>query len=243
LGGPAKETFVWQYEDKSGKVHTTEEVTPLQFAEQFVPFNVDDKVVIMNAPGSRVPYGHLCAHNERGNVVERPAGKCLNLHIDEIKSYLIRSLRGREESICFTCDVRKDSEFGTKEMDDSLRHKGVLDPALFNFQRVLGTTTHLNKRERIEFHDTVANHLMLISGVDIRKTKKGEEYVVKWRVENSWGKKRCHQGYFHMSDKWLEENTFHFVVDKSLLSEEHQRIFEDGEVTLLPKWWLMEKNS
>ncbi len=92
-------------------------------------------------------------------------------------------------------------------------------------------------------HDTVANHLMLISGVDIKKNSKGEEYAGKWRVENSWGKKRCHEGYFHMSDKWLEENTFHFVIDKSLLTDEHRRAFEEGEVIQVPKWWLMQKVS
>lgn len=243
LGGPPVDKFAWQYEDKEGNVHTTEEMTPLEFAENMLPFNVDDKVILMNAPSGLVPFGRVCTHAERGNVVGSPEGRYLNLTIEEIKEYVVRSLRDRKEAVCFTCDVSKDANFGSEGEDESLKSRGILDPALFNYQRVLGTTKSLDKRERIEFHDTVANHLMLISGVDIKTDKKGKKFTAKWRVENSWGKKRCCEGYFNMSDQWFEENTFHFVIDKSLLNDEHLLAHEEGDVIEVPKWWLMEKVS
>ncbi len=44
-------------------------------------------------------------------------------------------------------------------------------------------------------------HAMVISGVHLDSAGR----PVRYKVENSWGEKAGHEGYFVMTDKWFEQ--------------------------------------
>ena len=56
LGTPP-EKFAWQWRETGGTFHRTEEMTPLQFAEEFVNLPLDDYVCLVHDPRPGNPFG------------------------------------------------------------------------------------------------------------------------------------------------------------------------------------------
>ena len=67
----------------------------------------------------------------------------------------------------------------------------------------------MSKAERLDYHESLMTHAMLLTGVDLVDGK-----PTKWKVENSWGKKVGDKGYFVMSNEWLEEYCYQIVIVK-----------------------------
>src|SRR4051812_46186183 len=78
LGTPP-ERFVWQWKDKDGDFHRTEEVTPQQFAAEFVELPLDDYVCIVHDPRTSSPYGHTFTAQYLGNIVGGDRVQYLNV--------------------------------------------------------------------------------------------------------------------------------------------------------------------
>ena len=74
----------------------------------------------------------------------------------------------------------------------------------------------MTKADRLEYGDSQMTHAMLLTGVDLTSKNKSR----KWRVENSWGKKRGDKGYDIMTDKWFDEYNYEVVVHKKYLTNE-----------------------
>ena len=58
---------------------------------------------------------------------------------------------------------------------------------------------------------------------------------VRWRVENSWSETAGTDGYFVMSDKWMDEFCYQAVVDPSLVSKEVRDVLKQ-KPKVLPLW-------
>ena len=144
-----------------------------------------------------------------GNVIDGEIIKYANVEINELKKATINSLKN-DEAVWFGCDVGKMFN----------RDLGVMDMKLYDYEKLFNTTFKMNKKTRLEYGDSLMTHAMLFTGVDIIKNKS-----VKWRVENSWGKKNGDQGYYLMSDDWFDEYNYEVVVDKKYLSEKILSIF------------------
>lgn len=71
---------------------------------------------------------------------------------------------------------------------------------------------------------------MLISGVDMRDDK-----PIRWKIQNSWGNKPGHKGYFIMGNDWMEQYTYETVVNKKYLTDEQLAAYEK-EPVMLPYW-------
>ena len=71
---------------------------------------------------------------------------------------------------------------------------------------------------------------MTITGVDVH-----DGTPTQWKVENSWGDKYGHNGYYTMSDEWFDKNGYIVVVRKKLLSEALQADLKKKPV-LIPVW-------
>ena len=67
------------------------------------------------------------------------------------------------------------------------------------------------------------------AGVDLVDGK-----PTKWKVENSWGNKVGHKGYFVMSDDWMDKYCYQVVINKKYLSEDLKRDYAKSPVVLKP---------
>ena len=58
---------------------------------------------------------------------------------------------------------------------------------------------------------------------------------VRWRVQNSWGETAGSEGWFVMSDKWMDEFVYQAVVEPRFVSKEVRDVL-DMKPKVLPRW-------
>ena len=153
-----------------------------------------------------------------GNVMEGQIIKYLNVSLDEMKKFSIKSLKN-DEAVWFGCDVGKMFH----------RQVGVMDIDLYDYKLTFGADSEMDKATRLEYGDSQMTHAMLFTGVDLKNNKS-----LKWRVENSWGTKGGCNGYYLMTDKWFDQYNYEVVVDKKYLPEKIKKMFNKTPVELNP---------
>jgi bleomycin hydrolase len=218
LGTPP-ERFVWQWKDREGAFHRTEEVTPQEFAAQFVDLPLDDYVCIVHDPRPSSPYGRTFTVQYLGNIVGGERVKYLNVDIALMKEITQRTLEGGDP-VWFGCDVGKQMQ----------RTSGIWDKDLFEYGAIYDTTFGLDKASRLEYHETQMTHAMLFTGVDVV-----DGAPRRWRVENSWGDANGQKGYYTMNDSWYDEYMFEISARKDSLPAALQAAL-DQEPIVLPAW-------
>ena len=217
IGRPPK-SFDWKTRDTKKIFLSFNDITPLEFYEKFSGMNLKDKVCLIHCPMSNKEENALYTVNYLGNVVEGQIIKYLNVSIDKMKKYAIKSIKAGE-AVWFGCDVGKMFH----------RNLGVMDNNLYDYELLFGVDSNMDKATRLEYGDSQMTHAMLFTGVDM----KGKSSV-KWRVENSWGNKSGDKGYFLMTDDWFNEYNYEVVIDKKYLSKDILKLFKKDTVGLDP---------
>ena len=216
LGEPPKE-FLWEYEDMKGKFHRFEKIKPKTFYEKFVPFKIEDYVILVNAPMKSRPFHQLYDIKYFNNMVNGQLTNYINLPISELKKASEKSIE-KNEPVFFGSDVGRN--FNGKI--------GMLDEDLFDLEKFFGFNFHMDKGQRLEYFMTELNHAMMLKGFN----KNGK--INKWLVENSWGESGEFEGDIVMSDKWFDENVFEVVVHKKYLNKKIKDILRQKPVMLEP---------
>lgn len=217
LGEPPQQ-FVWQYKTKEGKASEPKTYTPKQFYNEIVGINVEDYVMFMNDP-SRDYYKLYEVEYDR-NLVEGANWKYINLPMDVIKKFAVKSIQGNE-AMYLSCDVGKQLDTKT----------GYLDVNLYDYNDLFGVTFGMDKKARIESFDSGSSHGMALIGVNILKDGKTD----KWLLENSWGADKGDHGYLTMTDEWFGEYMFRLVVNKKYIDSDILKIL-DSKPIMLPPW-------
>ena len=153
-----------------------------------------------------------------GNVVGGQKISYANVKIDMMKRVAAKSIKFGE-AVWFGCDVGKMFH----------RDLGVMDMDLYDYELLFGTDFKMDKRQKLEYGDSVMTHAMLLTAVDMQGSTS-----LKWRIENSWGDKGGDKGYMLMTDSWFDEYTYEVVVDKKYLPKSVLKIFEQKPVALNP---------
>ena len=96
----------------------------------------------------------------------------------------------------------------------------------------------MNKRQRIQTHDSGSSHAMTLVAVDLNKDGK----PTKWKVENSWGPTYGYSGHLIMTDEWFREYMFRVVVNKRYCSPSVLDLLKQKPVRL-PAWDPMFSNE
>lgn len=219
LGTPPTK-FMWQWQDKDKKFHRKGEMTPLEFALEYIETPLDDYVCIVNDPRESSPLMTTYTVECLGNVVGGDLVKYLNIDTAEMKS-LTQKMLEDGKPVWMGCDVGKMFR----------RDIGIWDAVLYDFEGVYGTEFGLDKAQRLNYHQTLMTHAMLFTGVDVR-----EGVPVKWRVENSWGEDEVGEKGFHaMNDSWFDEYMFEVAIEKKYLSSDLLAAW-DEEPTVLSPW-------
>lgn len=215
--GQPVQKFDLEFKDDDRNYKLDQNITPLDFFHNYFEDDLDDYVVLFNAPDHE--YDKLYAFPFEDNVEGGSPVRFLNTKIENLKEAAIKQLKDGE-TIWFGCDVGKQSD----------RQKGILAANLYETDTIFGIETKLNKKERLQTGASGSTHAMTFVGVDVVDGKPRQ-----WKVENSWGTKVGDKGYFVMDDKWFDEYLFKVVVKKQYLPEKLVKIAE-GEATPVPCW-------
>ncbi len=215
--GQPVQKFDLEFKDDNGNYKLDQNITPLDFFHNYFEDDLDDYVVLFNAPDHE--YDKLYAFPFEDNVEGGSPVRFLNTKIENLKEAAIKQLKDGE-TIWFGCDVGKQSD----------RQKGILAADLYETDTIFGIETKLNKKERLQTGASGSTHAMTFVGVDVVDGKPRQ-----WKVENSWGTKVGDKGYFVMDDKWFDEYLFKVVVKKQYLPEKLVKIAE-SEATPVPCW-------
>jgi bleomycin hydrolase len=218
LGTPP-EQFAWQWRDKENVFHRTDQVTPQQFAAQFVDLPLDDYVCLVHDPRSGSPYGRTYTVQYLGNVVGGQRVIYLNVGMELMKRIAQRTLEAGEP-VWFGCDVGKQMR----------RDIGLMDKDLYDLEALYDISFEMDKAARLEYGETQMTHAMLFTGVDAV-----DGTARRWRVENSWGADPGQKGFFTMNDSWFDEYMFEIAARKSYLPEDLQAALA-LEPIILPPW-------
>ncbi|MCT3188333.1 C1 family peptidase [Limosilactobacillus reuteri] len=211
--------FDFEYRTKKdNEFHRDTNLTPQEFFKKYVGWNLDDYISIIQAPTADKKYHQTYTIDMLGNVVGVREIKHLNLPMDEFKQLAIEQLKNGE-SVWFGSDVIKYSE--TK--------LGIMALNTYDYDKLFDVDLEMTKAEALDYGESMMDHAMVITGVDLVDGK-----PTKWKVENSWGNKVGHKGYFVMSDDWMDKYCYQVVINKKYLSEDLKRDYAKTPVVLKP---------
>lgn len=213
LGTPP-ESFEWQWRDKDKEFHRRGEMTPQEFADEFVDVDWEEYVCIVNDP--RNEYYQTYTVDYLQNVAGGPPVVYLNVPSDEMKS-ITQEILEDGMPVWMGCDVGK-------QMD---RKRGLWDANLFETNELYGVDYGMSKADRLRYGQTMMTHAMLFTGVDVCDGKPR-----RWRVENSWGDDSGQKGFYTMNDNWYDEHMFEIAAPKKYLTDKMVKGLETVPIVL-----------
>lgn len=217
FGIPPK-TFSFEYVDKDKNYHIVKDLTPMKFYQEIVEMDLNNYVSIINSPTSDKPFNNVYTVDYLGNVAEGNEVLYLNLPIERLKELAVNQLKDGE-SVWFGSDCGKDAD-GTD---------GVWDDSTFDIDTLFQIDSSMSKGAMLDTRESAMNHAMVITGVNLEN-----ETPTKWRIENSWGEKYGHKGYYVATDSWFSKYVYQIVINKKYLSEEEKNILNNERIRLKP---------
>ena len=212
--------FDFEYQDKDKKFHKVEGLTPQKFFNDFVGWDLDQKISLINAPTKDKPYGRAYTVKFLGTVKEAEPIHYINVPIELLKKAAIDSIKAGEP-VWFGCDMGPRID----------RKEGLMDMELYAFDKTLGALPTFTKEERLDYGDSLLTHAMVLTGVDLDATTGAP---IKWQVENSWGDEVGKKGLFSMSDSWFDEYTYQIMVEKKFVDKKWLDALKEPLVQLEP---------
>ncbi|KAK5134554.1 hypothetical protein LTR08_006339 [Meristemomyces frigidus] len=216
LGPPpsADEKFTWTYYDSSHKLKTLS-LTPLEFAAST---HVTKFISIVNDP--RNDYNRLLTVDHLGNVWDGRPITYVNVDKTVLKDACVAMLK-KGLPIFFGSDVGKQSDSA----------KGLMDTDLVDYELGFNVKLGLSKAERLLTGESAMTHAMVLTAVHLD----ADNRPVRWRVENSWSSTAGTDGYFVMSDAWMDEYCYQAVVDPSVVRQDVRDVLKQ-KPKVLPLW-------
>jgi bleomycin hydrolase len=221
---PSKE-FLWEYADSSDKFHSVS-LTPIAFSGQLSDAktvrackgtDVHKLFSLVNDP--RHDYKTLLTVDRLGNVWNGRPITYVNVSMNVMKEACIAMIKAGVP-VFFGSDVGKHSD----------SQKGIMDIGLIDYESGFNVTLGMNKAERLTVSESAMTHAMVLTAVHVLDGK-----PVRWRVENSWSNTAGTDGYFVMTDKWMDEYVYQAVVDPSFVSADVRKVLDTDPITL-PLW-------
>lgn len=98
--------------------------------------------------------------------------------------------------------------FGSDVGKFSNSSSGIMDTGLIDYELGFNIRLGLSKAQRLMTGESQMTHAMVLTAVHVVGGK-----AVRWRVQNSWGEAAGTEGWFVMSDRWMDEFVYQVVVD------------------------------
>ena len=211
--------FDFEYTDKNKKYHSEQNYSPLSFFDKYVGKEIDEYVSLINSPTKDKPYDKIYTIMYLNNVIEGKPITHLNVTMDRMKELIIAQL-SQNEIVWFGSDVSHYRD----------RVTGLWDDLSYDYMSAFGFELKFNKADMLDFHESVMNHAMCLTGVNIKNG-----IANRWKVENSWGKDIANAGYFIMSSSWFDSYVYQAVIKKKYLNEKELEALK-GKLVELDPW-------
>ena len=226
LGEPPA-TFSWEYyennnnnspkskKNKSKKYRIIENITPLDFYKKYVPYNVKDKICLVNFPCKDVPYYKLYNVENTFTLSEKEDNNFVNVPINIMLNACKQSIKN-DEAVWIGVD------FGKYRSSD-----GFMDKHAFNYDSIFGFNNYMEKCDSLLYRQSAPRHAITIKGFNINKnTNNG------FLIENSWGQKDGDKGNYFMSFDWFNSFVYRIVVDKKCVSKKEINVLKKTPILL-----------
>jgi bleomycin hydrolase len=228
LGPPPNpnSSFTWEYLDSNSKYHSLSK-TPLEFAKE-----LSSPTLTRVLHGADVNSFFSLVHDPRnkpltlltvsrlGNVIGGRPTTYVNVDMATLKGAAIKMLKAGLP-VFFGSDVGKSSNATA----------GIMDEKMFNYGLAFDISLNMDKAQRLMTGASAITHAMVLTGVHIGED--GES--VRWRVQNSWGGDAGTEGYWVMTDGWMDEYVYQVVVDPGFVGKEVRDVL-NTEPVVLPLW-------
>ena len=215
--GEPPQDFSWNYK-KDGDIKSFNG-SPQKFMTDFCKIDLNDFVSLTHDPRNTVDC--LYGVENLGNVEGGEEVKYLNLEMDRLKD-ITKAALDDNTPVWFGSDV---GQFFNSS-------QGLLDERSFDYLNFLDITDNINKKERIDFCESLMTHAMVYVGY--HQNSFGE--IDYWKIENSWGPEGPYKGHLVCSDKWFKEYTYQLIVPKKLLTESELAVWSKPILHNLPLW-------
>lgn len=216
LGPPpsADKKFTWEYYESSNTFKSVS-MTPIEFADTT---HVKKFISLVNDP--RNDYNRLLTVDHLGNVWGARPITYVNVKSIVLKEACVSMLK-KGLPIFFGSDVGKQSDSA----------KGIMDTDLVDYELGFNIRLGMSKAERLLTGESQMTHAMVLTAVHLDENDK----PVRWRVQNSWSTSAGTDGYFVMSDAWMDEYCYQAVIDPSVVSREVKDVLRQ-KPKVLPLW-------
>ena len=217
LGKPPSK-FTWEYINNDKKYIKKKNLTPIDFCK-LTKIDMNKYVSLVNDP--REQYDSNYGVEYLNNLVDGKEVKYLNIKMNEMKELVKKSI-DNDEPVWFGSDVGK-----------FLHAKSnILDKEVFNMEGYLGINFELDKKERIQYGDSLMTHAMAITGYNVDDFGN----INRWEIENSWGTSSMNEGYYSMSDEWMSEYVYQVIINIDYLDENYKKNWSKEIVKRHPPW-------
>jgi bleomycin hydrolase len=216
LGQPPK-SFEWRYENKDGKVTALEKYTPQSFCHKFLDADLNRYVSFANYPGQPM-HAHLEWAWER-NMADQANLEAVNISMEEMVDMTVKSVLADQPVW-----------FGANSGAEGDKSKGLWLQDIEDKQDLFGIDFSMSKSDTLAYDNGTPDHAMVITGVDMQDGK-----PVKWKVENSWGKKTGDKGWFTIDSKWFDRHVFQVIIDRRFVPDGLLAVSKQKTI-LLPPW-------
>lgn len=217
LGKPPSK-FTWEYLDSSNKYTKKKNLTPMDFFK-LTKLDMSQFVSLVNDP--REQYNENYGVEYLNNIIEGNEVKYLNIKMDKMKELVKKSI-DNNEPVWFGSDVGKFLHAKTN----------ILDRRVFDMEGYLGINFELDKKDRIEYGDSLMTHAMTITGYNVDDFGN----INRWEIENSWGTSAMNDGYYSMSDEWMSEFVYQVIINMKYLDTEEKKNWSKDIVKRHPPW-------
>ncbi|CAN6674474.1 cysteine proteinase 1, mitochondrial [Trichomonascus vanleenenianus] len=208
--------FTWHYTDKDKKYGSLK-TTPLKFYQDHIE-DLKNTVSVVNDP--RNEYNRMIKVDRLGNVVGGVRDVTyLNASIDDVAQHAIDKIKANEPVF-----------FGSHTPLYMDKTTGVFSLDVWDY-KLVGFKPDQNKAKRLEYHQSLMTHAMVLTGVHLEDDK-----PVRWRVQNSWGEDNGKKGFYVMTHDYFKEYVYQIVTEKDKLSSEVAKALDDKHPIVLPPW-------
>ena len=215
--GSVPTTFDFEYRDKDKQYHRDADLTPQSFYQKYIGWALDDYVTITST--TEKPYWQSYALPAQDYVENGRPIRFVNVPQQTMEQLAVAQLKAGE-AVWFGNDVLADMD----------RDSGTLRGGLYALSDLFHMDLHMSQADRFATGEAVVSHAMTLTGVDLV-----DDQPRSWKVENSWGKDRGHDGYFVADEAWFKAYSYECVIRRDLLPE-NVLAAEATKPVVLPAW-------